>query len=371
MSKDELIKYKENLKKDTLNKITEDFDEGELSNKQIIQKYGLTILPSELKSILPLKETKTMCPYCGEHMYHERLRKKEKDFDLVCLLCNHKIYSTNKSYLKCTCENCISENEKRKEEIKELIEKIYSKNEIIKWEDIQFENMVTLFMILCINPNSDTKTINKGGRFIDQTYYQLIDDLYKKNIISVSSKSDPEAFYVENGKISFNEEKVIWNVNISFDDNVMKFFKNKKFPINKYKIEEKEKYLKKVLMGQLIYDVKIKMNERGRLFNPTIESVIRYTKVLKKLSYTQIEYLNFKTVVWACDFYKVKGYSYTILEKTILNFICDNAEKYKKNNWEVYKSNPNYITDKLRFIIERVFCETVEILNVPIKDIFN
>ena len=364
MKNEKKEKYKNQIKKETLKKIVQDYDENKIPVKEIIAKYSLDISPNGLSKILPPKKTDIICPYCSVPMYVER-KRTGKNNTVKCLQCQHIQYQSQSLFgvFHCVCDNCTEKEEKEKNRIIEAIDNLAQSTPKVSMENVLIEDLVELFYLDYYDYLFD----EYSGR--SKKIMQKIQKYYDNNLLIISSNSSWENFEIQNDKILYDAREMVYEVNLA-EQSVCEAFKQKIFPIELFANKQKKDLYKKIIIKLLVENVKTKMRERGRDFNPTQKSIERYAEEMCNLSYTQVEYLNYKTVVWAVDYYTIKGYNRKTLEQTILNFICDTKSRYVKNGWEIHKSNPYYVNERVRCFIEIVMQEQLEILNKPINEAY-
>ncbi len=340
------------LSDELLKEIADDYllHKEDITVKGIIEKYGLDISASKLKSILPLVNNENTCPYCKVNMVQKITGRGELS-NPYCKICGHTIYQND--YQKCRCSIC--DDARRK-----IINLAYKIPEAKKnFSDLP--NLLKLDIIRKLSDN-DSFGIIKGKHFLHDK--ALLDILKSQKLICVSPESPIDAFdLTDSFPFSYYIYQVDYVLNVRFSqDEQERIVKGTCFadilsPQEKYEIFEE--YMHKDVMNRFSE----LMVERGLclVILPTAEE--NFKKLYKELSYSEIMTLCFHVARYCLDRTKTRKMTRTIAEKGALKMAITFWENDKKKGWPLGRSEVGYCGEDLKWCVEKVLRKELSILH--------
>lgn len=340
------------------------YENGEKCSS-LIAEYKIDTTPNKLAKILPLcKAGQSTCPYCIESMYREVRRKNNYSYNrpyAVCLKCPHVEYDTNSFYSEsCSCIQC--ENIKKHEaDVKtrqknNLISQKYSTEYILPYPYSRLCFSEKLFLLgLCESNNTvgdyifsslnDTSHIKPFAPSFDMGIYCL-KTLLNREILLISPDSPPELFNDEDDLNPFSFDDLLWEVNVSIDDNKKSSIAMLRKKITQDIIFDSVKpewsnevynLIFKIAAEEAMQNIVIKIaNHRELVSLPqksTIESI--YT-LLQEFSVNEIRYFSKLAIDNAISFYNSKKeITKKYATNTIPNKMLERAARAKENSWKI------------------------------------
>lgn len=331
------------ISKDNMQAIMDDYYNAKLKVKDIIDKYDLNIPISKLVSIFPPQKMEIICKYCGTYMfskYKNRSSSKIIDSsDSYCPKCGHKLGI-------CECENCQNARLEEENKLKERIKEAYPLQPTINLKSIDYE--ATLYLSCIIRHSEDNGLFKPIKRITGDTKWdkEILDDLIEKKIISVSDSSPISAFSQENFPIDYDDNKVIYKINLSDDDiNALQNFK-----LYDMEHEEEKEIITKIwnkinyniVMRYLLSEIErcgfvFKAGEKTR--NLVDEMVIQYSP-------SQCLHIIEHCIKSAAKDYLQKKQTRKHAANSIITHCYNYINKAKQENWQISSiPRPDYLEE--------------------------
>lgn len=244
---------------------------GELSVKQVIKKYNLSIKNvSRFASYLPSYYKSEKCPYDDCKMVVQLPSKssfKSSKPDFICEKCNHIVYSDLKKYLKCTCDNCVLKKEEEHTKLKKLIYSIYE-GTAVELSEISILDRINLAAVLQASGTEFGYLIPPFTQYAtSRTSVKLamLRDLCNKNILKVSDQNPMKIFSnISDKGFSYSLQEAWLSINVEGEkfENEKSFFEELKYPKDFTNISTKEyinlwrKYISEELLKLFIFEMK-------------------------------------------------------------------------------------------------------------------
>ena len=352
------------LTREVLNQIFYDYmyHKDDITVKGITEKYKLDISPSRLKSILPLPDSDSNCPYCNTVMKRKIIGRGEYGVP-YCDTCGHKDYDDT-SHTPCRCKNC-------DEERKQIIKNLYG----IRREKKSFSTLPTSAKILVgkVLDKTDYKNfeIIKGNILINNGYYN---DLRDMDLISVSPTSGIDAFALDDRfPLAYYPFYAIFEWKIDFSDEEKEELSKGDYFSNVLTDNEKMIFLNQYIHTDVLNRFKYLMEERGLELEvlPTAESL--FMELYQELSYSEIVTLCFHVARYCLDQTKTGKMYKKFAQKGALKMATTFWENDKKRGWPLAKSEVGYCGTELKWFIQNVIKSDLSILNsiITIETITN
>lgn len=340
--------------KDLLDKVLDDymFHMDEITVKGIIEKYELDISPSKLKSVFPLLDSESECPYCKTGMKRKIAGRGVYGIPF-CETCGHKdIDETSNN--QCRCKKC---DEKREQMIKTVYE---HRREKKKFSDLPISLKLEVGKIL---EKSGFKSFDviEGRRLKENDGY---DDIRKKDLIAVSPSSAIDAFVLDDTFPNrYYPYYTLFDWMVDFSDEEKEALIKGDYFSNILDDEEKVTLLKEYIHEDVMERFTELMGERGLQLEilPTAESLFR--ELYKELSYSEIITLCFHVARYCLDQTKTGRMYRNVAEKGALKMAITFWENDKKKGWPLAKSEVGYCGADLRWFVENVINADLSILN--------
>lgn len=331
----------------------------------LISEYKINTTPNKLAKILPLcKADQSTCPYCIEAMYREVRRKNAHVYNRphsICLKCPHVEYTKNDFYTQsCSCIQCETakklEADVKANLKKTLILKKYSTENCLPHPYARLSFSEKLFILgLCESNHIDAdftfNSLNDTLRtkpFSPSTEMGVdcLKSLFHRQILLISPNSPPVLFNEDDGLNPFHLDDLLWEVNITIDDNSkasITMLRNKitqDIIFSRIKTEwSNEIYdlIFKISSEEAMQHLTLKISQHCQLISPpkvsTMESIM---SLLQDFSVSDIRYFSKMAIDNAVEFYKSKK---EITKKhasnTIPGKLFERAARAKLNAWKI------------------------------------
>ncbi|WP_335923893.1 hypothetical protein [Shewanella indica] len=210
---------------------------GDEKVKDLIAEYGISCQPSGLAKLFPPKMLiDEFCPHCEGQVYELRRSKSDKSFgtSLKCLSCGHT--ENTERNIKCSCESCVSERERRsreaqqkwEEERKAIQASIREKHCLDEFKPIHIDTLSLREKVLLLSLMTGLgceslavieplRSELKGEPIAStpEAGVAILSDLYRAKIILVNPDSAVSAFIAEKDYEDFYVREVSWVVNVT------------------------------------------------------------------------------------------------------------------------------------------------------------
>ena len=349
------------------------YDEG-VKIKDIISEFNIDVNPSGLSKLLPLKQIDEKCIYCNVPLEIKRTRNSYTyDNDPKCPKCNHIKYM-GWTYKKCNCDNCIAEEYKKLKSIRDEIEKAFPKpSNKIEEEDVDIVNLSKLlFLMYTMGEESDLNTISYDNLsyYIDESILEyFIDSLIKKELVYIDVLKSPiDTFDLKSLPPKYKFEEASFKINVNFSEDTITRLSHNDYSIKSYTEELRLDALLYFMMISLTLNLENLMIERG--FNDITVEGIKLRKLLNKVSYNNVRYLEYKQAEYALHLKYVDHVPDSKICKNITTMVYNCCNRYLAEGWEFYSPSLEYVDDFIRIFVECIMDEDINILNENISQIF-
>lgn len=347
------------LTEDQLNEVIKMYLDKTIKISDILNKYNIAVQPSGLLKILPPQKTNDVCKFCGQNLYQKIESRTQNLYgnrrDKFCLNCGHHEYSNTKcGTRKCECEGC-------KKLAKIEIKKIYTKNKnILKFDELILEDQVKLIYLLFNNSFCNTFQIAPMGE--KKIWIEFLNRMLEIHAISVSPESSVDAFLEENFPMNYYVGRVMYDVNVNFDEETLLGINN-----NSYFIEHNDEDKLIILLKKYIYDDLIEKFEK-MLKDRRLELHISenandsFKELINKISYTQILELCERVAVFFSDKVITGNMTKSVAKNGALGNVSKFYDRAVNSGWTLNHAELNIIGKELNFFIEKILNKDITIL---------
>lgn len=331
----------------------------------IISTYHIDVKPGYLLKILPPIKTEEVCSVCQKYLYKHvvgRSSKNEESGDRFCLNCGHQEFSHTGFIRKvCECKACKEKLRLENERKKQLVREVYTRERLVMdFSQLQLEDQVKLIYLLSYNSYHNVSQIapEEGNVF----WISALNRLVEIDAISVSPQSAVSAFCEEDFPNRYYVDKVIYDVNIKFDDEVLTSINNNQYFLNFYSERELLNLFKKYIYGDLIEKFEEMLEKRGLQLRIFEDANDRFKALIDKISYTQILSLCNRVAIFFSD----KVLTGEMNKNSAKNMVLSNVSKFydraMKLKWNLGNAILDCVGNELDFYISRVLNRDISIL---------
>lgn len=341
------------LSTDEINTLMNLYYSGEKSATNLVAMYNIDSPPTHLYKLFPaMKLEDVVCENCNEPMYQKRPSKSSYGKNLekpYCESCGH-----TDSY-RCKCKACDDKRQQMLRDIaqekvaaekrdRELIEKTYAlRGDFKDYDSLTFTDKVYLGALcryaLGEDGNSIKPTSDLGGMLAPyDMYFDIIKELYRKEIILVHPNSPTECF-VRNEVFpnTFRIDMVTYFVNI-------KYASNKQDTVDKILnpdlrsidcIEEAYDIWRRIALTECIDYLLLQMNRVGFKFEPGEKTVSVMNTLLDNFSVSQIYAIIYNSITKATRYYQEQSVSKNQAANSVITRCEAYGERILMNGWSI------------------------------------
>ena len=343
------------------------YQDKSIKISEILNRYNIEVKPNNLLKILPPTKTDNICKICGENLY-QNIRARtlysygNENQDKFCLNCGHQEYVNNGWNLKtCSCKGCEDLLRIENENKKKLIKNTYAKNEnIIEFDELIFEDQVKLIYLLFNNTFHNTSKIAPMEE--SDTWIKYLNRMVEIKAISVSSESDINAFCKEDFPNKYYVAKVIYDVNVNFDEKTLLDINNNSYFVENNDEEDLITLLKDYIYMDLIERFEEMLVDRRLQLHISEKANNRFIELIDQISYTQILELCKRVAVFFSDKTLTGNTTKSIAKNAVLLNVSKFYDRAIESDWILNHADLEYVGEELNFYIERVLNKEITIL---------
>lgn len=359
------------LTEEEINEVIALYQDKEVKVKDIISKYKIDIKPAGLVKILPPAKIDKMCPYCHQNMYWDLKARggytpSVDKSTIFCLNCGHKEYPERWGYREeCNCINCLEIKEKKRQERQNMIYEQYQKeHKKVQFNTLMLEDKVILIYILMNNPNQNTESIAPCRN--SKEWIRKLNRLLYMGIISVSPRTDMEAFTEEDFPNEVYVAKATYDINVIFDDDEVLQINKGEYFIHSHEAEELLSVLKKYIYDDAMEKFSNMLEERGLSLYKSEDANNKFIQLLDEISYTQILYLCERVARFFSDRVLTGNMSKSLAKNAALINVSKFYKRAIELQWVIYHYDYEKAGEELSFFVERILGKPLSILkDVP------
>lgn len=333
----------------------------------IISKYDISVKPAGLLKILPPIKTKIICTICGEYLFQNVEARTSysysgDDNDKFCLACGHHEYE-NSGWRKrtCDCKGCKEKIQLEYERKKKLIKQIYEKQRsLIEFEELNLEDQVKLIYLLYNNSYHNTSQISPMEA--KEVWIEYLNRMLEIKAISVSPESSVDAFCQDDFPNSYYVSKVIYNVNIKFDEELLKRINNKSYFLECSDENELVELLKVYIYNDLITKFEEMLEARRLQLHISENANNKFIELIDKISYTQMLALCNRVAVFFSDKVLIGDMTKSVAKNAALLNISKFYDRATESEWALNHAELDYVGKELEFFIVSVLDKDISIL---------
>ena len=343
------------------------YQDKSIKISEILNRYNIEVKPNNLLKILPPTKTDNICKICGENLY-QNIRARtlysygNENQDKFCLNCGYQEYVNNGWNLKtCSCKGCEDLLRIENENKKKLIKNTYAKNEnIIEFDELIFEDQVKLIYLLFNNTFHNTSKIAPMEE--SDTWIKYLNRMVEIKAISVSSESDINAFCKEDFPNKYYVAKVIYDVNVNFDEKTLLDINNNSYFVENNDEEDLITLLKDYIYMDLIERFEEMLVDRRLQLHISEKANNRFIELIDQISYTQILELCKRVAVFFSDKTLTGNMTKSIAKNAVLLNVSKFYDRAIESDWILNHADLEYVGEELNFYIERVLNKEITIL---------
>lgn len=364
------LKVHEKLKhltEEEINEVVDLYQNKEVKVKDIISKYKIDVKPTGLVKILPPVKVDRLCPYCHQNMYYNLEARGSYSYSVdsnikFCLSCGHKEYPERwGDKEECNCGNCQEMKEKKRQEKQNMIYELYQKEyEKVQFSSLTLEDKVILIYILMNNPNHNTETIAPCRS--SKEWIRKLNRLLEMKIISLSPRTDVEAFTEEEFPNRYYVAKATYDINVIFDDDEILQINNRKYFIQEHEEVELLDLLKKYIYDDAIESFSDMLEQRRLSLYKAEEAKNKFIQLLDEISYTQILYLCERVAKFFSDRVLTGDMSRSLARNAALINVSKFYERAIESEWLINHYDYEKAGEELRFYVEQILGKPLSIL---------
>lgn len=357
----------QHLSKDEIEQVIAMYQDKSIKIADILSKFKIDVKPAGLLKILPPVRTTSICINCGENLFQNLEARTSYSFvdvsgDKFCLNCGHKEYANNRWEKRiCDCEGCQNKKKLEVEKKRKSIREVYEKeNENIDFVDLDLEDQVKLIYLLFNNSNHNTSQIapREGG----DLWIEYLNRLKDIGVISVSPESEIVAFCEEDFPHRYYVQKVIYDVNVFFDEDILASINKSTYFIENSNEEELIKVFKKYIYIDLINKFDEMLQARRLQLHISENANSRFVELIEKISYTQILALCNRVAVFFSDKVLIGDMTKSVAKNAALSNVSKFYDRAVESEWALNHAELDYVGRELNFFISRVLNKDISIL---------
>lgn len=334
----------------------------------IISEYNIDVKPAGLLKILPPIKTNEVCMICGDNLYQKIEARTAYSFeseqeDKFCLNCGHIEYANSGwGRKKCNCDGCKLISRIKYESKKNQIKKIYTKErQKINFNEMILADQVKLVYVLFNNTFHNTSQIAPMG--VEGKWIEYLNRLIEIKAISVSPESEVEAFCEEDFPKRYYVGKVQYEVNVVFDEDVLRKINNNTYFLELNKDEELVELFKDYIYDDLIVQYENMLENRRLQLHISENANRRFIELIDKISYTQILALCHRVAVFFSDKVLIGDMTKGVAKNAALLNVSKFYDRAVESEWNLYRAEIKYVGRELNFFVERVLNRDISILD--------
>lgn len=343
------------------------YQDKSIKISDILVKYKIDVRPSSLLKVLPPMRTEMICPICGEYLYQNIEARTTYTYssderDKFCLCCNHYEYANTRWRKRvCNCEGCKEKIKLAEEKKKNLIRNTYGgERKKVEFADLELEDQIRLVYLLFNNTYHNTSQI--APMDANDDWIVNLNRMVEIGAISVSPQSEMEAFCEEDFPNRYYVSKVIYDVNVVFDDDTLSKINKNEFFIECGNEEKLVEIYKEYIYCDLIEKFEDMLETRRLQLHISQNANDRFCELIDKISYTQILALCNRVAVFFSDKVLIGDMSKSVAKNAALSNVSKFYERAVASDWSLIHADIDYVNKKLEFFITRVLNKDISIL---------
>lgn len=343
------------------------YQDKSIKISDILVKYKIDVRPSSLLKVLPPMRTEMICPICGEYLYQNIEARTTYTYssderDKFCLCCNHYEYANTRWRKRvCNCEGCKEKIKLAEEKKKNLIRNTYGgERKKVEFADLELEDQIRLVYLLFNNTYHNTSQI--APMDANDDWIVNLNRMVEIGAISVSPQSEMEAFCEEDFPNRYYVSKVIYDVNVVFDDDTLSKINKNEFFIECGNEEKLVEIYKEYIYCDLIEKFEDMLETRRLQLHISQNANDSFCQLIDKISYTQILALCNRVAVFFSDKVLIGDMSKSVAKNAALSNVSKFYERAVASDWSLIHADIDYVNKKLEFFITRVLNKDISIL---------
>lgn len=343
------------------------YQDKSIKISDILEKYKIDVRPSSLLKVLPPMRTELICPICGEYLYQNIEARTTYTYssderDKFCLCCNHYEYANTRWRKRvCNCEGCKEKIKLAEEKKKNLIRNTYGRErKKVEFADLELEDQIRLVYLLFNNTYHNTSQI--APMDANDDWIVNLNRMVEIGAISVSPRSEIEAFCEEDFPNRYYVSKVIYDVNVVFDDDTLSKINKNEFFIECGNEEKLVEIYKEYIYCDLIEKFEDMLETRRLQLHISQNANDRFCELIDKISYTQILALCNRVAVFFSDKVLIGDMSKSVAKNAALSNVSKFYERAVASDWSLIHADIDHVNKKLEFFITRVLNKDISIL---------
>lgn len=343
------------------------YQDKSIKISDILEKYKIDVRPSNLLKVLPPMRTDLICPICGEYLYQNIEARTTYSYssderDKFCLCCNHYEYANTRWRKRiCTCEGCKEKIKLAEEKKKNLIRNTYGRErKKVEFAELELEDQIRLVYLLFNNTYHNTSRI--APMDANDDWIVSLNRMVEIGAISVSPQSEIEAFCEDDFPNRYYVSKVIYDVNVVFDDDTLAKINKNEFFIECGNEEKLVEIYKEYIYCDLIEKFEDMLETRRLQLHISQNANDRFCELIDKISYTQILALCNRVAVFFSDKVLIGDMSKSVAKNAALSNVSKFYERAVASDWSLIHADIDYVNKKLEFFITRILNKDISIL---------
>ena len=193
-------------------------------------------------------------------------------------------------------------------------------------------------------------------------WIEYLNRMLEIKAISVSPESSVDAFCQDDFPNSYYVSKVIYNVNIEFDEEILKRINNKSYFLECSDENELVELLKVYIYNDLITKFEEMLEARRLQLHISENANNKFIELIDKISYTQMLALCNRVAVFFSDKVLIGDMTKSVAKNAALLNISKFYDRAAESEWALNHAELDYVGKELEFFIVSVLDKDISIL---------
>ncbi len=198
---------------------------------------------------------------------------------------------------------------------------------------------------------------------VEGKWIEYLNRLIEIKAISVSPESEVEAFCEEDFPKRYYVGKVQYEVNVVFDEDVLRKINNNTYFLELNKDEELVELFKEYIYDDLIVQYENMLENRRLQLHISENANRRFIELIDKISYTQILALCHRVAVFFSDKVLIGDMTKGVAKNAALLNVSKFYDRAVESEWNLHRAEIEYVGRELNFFIEWVLNKDISILD--------